>query len=111
MSKDQKQVCMFCKFWNCNYRNVPENLMTDTNGDCRFSHPRLMSIGSNTEGKEVVTRWPRTRGGDWCGRYAERRDDHVADLPSTWQHISEPTAEVIRKSAEAYGRNSRDDAA
>ena len=111
MSKDQKNICAFCKNWKAETMNFPDTHIEYVYGKCRLRAPTLIQMGGTSEGMCAETMWPSSRGGDWCGEYAERRDDHVAELPSTWQHISEPVAEVIRQSSEAYARNSKGEAA
>lgn len=100
MSIDQKKICMYCKFWNCRDMSAPEELMDSISGECRISAPRL--VGTSNE------YWPVTRGGSWCGEFVDVSDEHIRELPSTWEHISEPVGRVIEKSANAYLNGNED---
>jgi hypothetical protein len=94
MSKDQKEICLFCKWWKMNdlyaalepdddgiIYPLPEN----RGGECRFSAPSV-----RLDGKLAVGAWPQTFGRDWCSKFTERRDDHDpnADI-RPFRHISE----------------------
>ena len=79
-------------------------------GDCRLSPPQIIQVCDYPGESHALTAWPTTKGGQWCGEFEDRPDDHVTELPDSWEHISEPVGRVIEKSCDAYGRlNSADD--
>jgi len=87
MSKDQKEVCMYCKFWKCDDKHAPEEVVPMIFGSCRINPPMVMQAGSQVDYAHA-TCWPKTRGGDWCGSFEEPRPDKYASI-RPWQHISE----------------------
>ena len=91
MSKDQKQACMHCKFWRCEDRNPPEQMVPNLRGACRVSPPIVMQAGSQDTTMYGQTCWPMTKGADWCGRFEMPRDDYADIRP--WRHISEINAD------------------
>jgi hypothetical protein len=93
MSKDQKDCCTYCKFWKCTDYNVPEDLADVTFGVCRLSAPRIIQAGSLNNEAYAETRWPSCKGGDWCGEFEMRRDDHGTS--NTFRPISEIAADVV----------------
>ena len=63
MSRDQKEVCANCRWWdgNCPYG--------EGSGYCRVHAPAL----SNTP--SFLSNWPLTRGDNWCGEFTSRPGD------------------------------------
>lgn len=81
MSKDEKEICLYCKAWKfveTKHNRVSADFKI---GECRFNAPAPMG------------RWPRTAERDWCLDFIERPDDHE----STFEHISEPANRVLSK--------------
>jgi hypothetical protein len=66
MSKDQKEICLYCKAW-CIFIDPGHEGMTMGHGECRLHGPTM---------NNSVQRWPTTVGDDWCLDFVERRDDH-----------------------------------
>jgi hypothetical protein len=83
MSKDQKEICLYCKAW-CILIDPGHDGMTMGRGECRLHGPVLANY---------VQRWPTTVGDDWCLDFVERPDDHVSD--TTFEHIGDAAARVI----------------
>ena len=94
MSKDQKEACMYCKFWRCEDRNPPEGMLDYLGGACRVNPPTVMQVGSQSTDFYPKTCWPITKGGDWCGSFSMPRDDYSDIRP--WRHISEISVEVAK---------------
>ena len=83
MSKDEKEICLYCNWWNTEGRQVPTVISDYTIGkrlvgQCRLESP---AIG-----------WPETFQHDWCGKFKDRRDDHESD---NWQSIGDVANAVI----------------
>ncbi len=75
MSKDQKEVCLYCKAWQCKY---PDQTFPEASkGQCRRHAPKTHTYHLVTGGSEIKTAWPDAAGGDWCLDFVERRDDHL----------------------------------
>jgi hypothetical protein len=112
MSSDQKRICMYCRWWKMNalYGGVTASEMPVERraGECRVSPPvPVMAPARAIEGA-----WPQSFGGDWCGSFADHPDDHVAELPDSWEHISKPVERVIESTCRAYEKmNAGEDAA
>lgn len=76
MSKDQKESCMYCKFWRGEDRNPIESVLEYLHGACRVSPPIVVQAGGAGSDFYAKTAWPMTKGGDWCGRFEMPRDDY-----------------------------------
>jgi hypothetical protein len=61
MSKDEKEICLYCKAWNPTY-DVGENPRFWT-GQCRAKSPEYIATPTIESG---AAGWPKTKGGDWC---------------------------------------------
>jgi hypothetical protein len=66
MSRDQKQICLYCLAWKV------IDSHTFQFGECRKHAPKL---GQNDG--EPVPVWPPTTSEDWCLDFKERSDDHA----------------------------------
>lgn len=102
MSKDQKEICMYCRWWKMNdlYDGVTASDMPVERraGECRVSPP----VPIVAPARAVEAAWPQSFGEDWCGSFADRPDNHIAELPDTWEHISKPAMRVIENSSRAH---------
>ena len=102
MSKDQKEICMYCRWWKMIdlYDGVTASDMPVERraGECRVSPP----VPIVAPARAVEAAWPQSFGEDWCGSFADRPDNHIAELPDTWEHISKPAMRVIENSSRAY---------
>ncbi len=87
MSKDQKEICAYCRYWEPNSREAAEKYTLIANGRCRIRAPELVSHGNKDEGLYSSTAWPSVQGGDWCGEFKGRRDD--------WQSIGDAASDVM----------------
>ena len=75
MSKDEKQICLYCKWWNeSGFQYF---------GNCRVNGPLLVPGD---------LKFPQMRGIDWCGKFEDRPDDHVS---GTWESLGDAAASVI----------------
>lgn len=63
MSRDEKQTCANCKWWDI------EN-QVDEECQCRADTPKFLSDGE--------TGWPWTRPAHWCGKFTAR-DPSLSD--------------------------------
>lgn len=74
MSKDQKEICLYCKWWVFHgYRHDEnEDILKIQEGVCHRKSPDR--FGGNQCPTNTAF-WPETRGGDFCGEFQERRDD------------------------------------
>jgi len=79
MSKDEKEICLYCKWWHFYAAPGYEDLWKAQPGECRRRAP--ITDDHND------TLFPPMRGGDWCGEFEDRGD--------TWEHISRPAQRVI----------------
>ncbi len=70
MSKDQKQICTYCKWWS---PNTTTDLVA-LYGQCRVGAPIADSEGAGL--------WPTTGADDWCGKFQDH-DDRAARLLGT----------------------------
>jgi len=82
MSKDQKEICLYCKWYKAGKFSGSEL----NRGDCRLRAPI-----PNTENGQAM--WPYVGQWDFCGDFTNRPDNHE----STFEHISEPANRVISK--------------
>jgi hypothetical protein len=98
MSKDQKEICLYCKWWKMH--DLYSDIEPDEDGifyppgerrggECRVSPPAAVL----SPGRPVEGRWPEVFGGDWCGEFTGRPDDHASD--TTFEHIGDAAARVI----------------
>lgn len=99
MSKDEKEICLHCRWWNA-------ITTTGDMGTCRrYAPDRHPSDGMSS------ACWPITFPEDWCGEFTalplsdEDRNfllamqcDHQAQL-QTWEHISDPAERALAKIA------------
>lgn len=62
MSLPNKETCVGCIFWE----HQPDIYMKDGKrfGQCRHNPPVVMTA------PKILTRWPLTADGDWCGEHA-----------------------------------------
>ena len=90
---------------------TPEEIMDFARGDCRVDPPKLVQIIESSSNAYGKTAWPRTQGNHWCGKFAERPDDHVTELPDSWEHVSEPASRVIEQACEVYSASPTTDEA
>lgn len=89
MSRDQKEICLYCKAWR-EMKDMVSDLSEPVPrwepsgvGECRRHAPTL-----NVQNE----RWPSSIAEDWCLDFIERPDDHS---PYTFEHISEPAQRVV----------------
>lgn len=68
MSKDQKEICMYCKAWFWTGK-LEENLYA---GECRNCSPKTFQIGT---GADFRTKWPPVLSANWCLEFKERNND------------------------------------
>ena len=74
MSKDQKEICLYCKAWKL----VTRGAGSPSVGECRRKSP-IPTIG-----------WYSTREGDWCLDFVSHPDDHEGP-----EHISKVADRVL----------------
>jgi len=71
MSKDQKNICLYCKWWRVFNRIEKEEEMWK--GDCRRYAPRESKLVGRLDFEDIqLSRradFPWTYGGDWCGEF------------------------------------------
>ena len=104
MSMDEKQICLFCKWWKVSSKDPryepgyePDERFS---GLCRFNAPVITQWGCFSEGLSVNTSWPATFGGDFCGKFQERRDDHGDKDTGDWKSIGDIAGEFLKKRTE-----------
>ena len=91
MSRDQKEICLYCKWWHFDPSETqlrwegPEPKAHYT-GLCRRHAP----VRRGGEVLKQYGAWPMTNGGAWCGDFQERPDDH-----DSWQSIGDAATAVI----------------
>lgn len=90
MSRDQKEICGYCRYWEPNSRKDieanPSSLLIAP-GRCRLRAPELVRAGNEHTGFYSTTEWPSAEGGDWCGQFSERRDD--------WQSVGDAANQAL----------------
>ena len=72
--------CGLCRFWPqypyAEVNNIPDaGDAGNGQSDCRRYAPKAFheaTRGDYPSPMEVVSRWPRTRSGDWCGEFEPR---------------------------------------
>ena len=87
MSKDEKQICLYCKWWKT-------HTFARTNGNCYYSPPVVLQMGSSETGYRAETFHPDARASNFCSKFEDRPDDHVSD---TWQSIGDAASAVVDK--------------
>ena len=89
MSKDEKEICLYCKFWVLEgFRHTDEGFLMQQEGDCRRKSP-------DRKGGELspnAPAWPVMRGGGFCGEFKGHPDDHDSD---NWQSIGDAANAVV----------------
>lgn len=104
MSTDEKQICLFCKWWKVEdfLLDQGEEANDTHQGQCRLSAPVLTQWTSSLHsgGIEARTMWPKTYGGDFCGKFQERRDDHGEKDTGDWKSIGDIAGEFLKKRTE-----------
>src|SRR4030095_7219955 len=100
MSRDQKEICLNCKFWHCQYAKIMkdegQDALRSLTGDCRISRPVLTQWGSYNEGLSSSTAWPQTKGGYWCGEFAPHPPLYEEDKRFL-EAINAPAAKLERE--------------
>jgi len=90
MSKDEKEICLYCKWWR---PNAPgEYIREDTRGICHLTPPAVIQAGDAVSGFHGVSVFATSRADSFCSKFENRPDDHD---PDTWEHISRPAQRVI----------------
>lgn len=87
MSKDEKEICLYCKWWVQDRITNPQGGMEFVGtpcgtGDCRGACP----VGGSG--------WYKTSRYDWCLNFTNRPDDHES---STFEPIAKPAERVLEK--------------
>ncbi len=87
--------CFNCRFYSPEEYGSPiyefETLINEPEegreGICRFNPPVLGELLTDHRGEEFrhYGEWPKTRAGQWCGRF-ERRDEPVNKTPVAANH-------------------------
>ena len=92
MSKDEKEICLYCRWWKLNdlYEDITDEELPYQRraGECRVSAP----VAIIAPRCAVEAAWPQSFGEDWCGKFQDRRDDHESD---NWQSIGDAANAVI----------------
>ena len=103
MSKDQKEICLYCKWWQMNdcYDREDDDLeiypvLEHRAGVCRINPPIPVLVpAAPTKGV-----WPEVWGGDFCGQFQNRPDDHEGP-----EHISKVAGRVVSKLSVSDGED------
>lgn len=74
MSKDQKNICLYCKWW----LEFSKSDKGKDGGMCRRYAPKGMVV-IEASWKTSDPDWPWTYEDDWCGEFENRRDDTEQD--------------------------------
>lgn len=88
MSRDEKRICQYCKWWRQNFESG-ELPAENYAGECRVDSPVVILAPR----RAAEAAWPETFGHDWCGKF-EFRDDRAARLLGT-RYGKEPEAADI----------------
>ena len=89
MSRDQKEICLYCKWWVLEgFKNDSEELVKRQVGECHRYGPARR--GGEHYHLMNDPEWVRTHGGDFCGEFKNRPDDH-----DSWQSIGDAATAVI----------------
>lgn len=100
MSRDEKEICLYCRWWKPLYYLAPgDEAHRSSPGECRVASPVLMQWGSLSVGLESKTSWPRTNGGDFCGEFTSHRDDHPKSFDS-WTTLGDAAKGIVGKISE-----------
>lgn len=102
MSIDEKEICLYCRRWKpLDAMLLPgEEVNTATPGECRTRSPVVAQWGSYSEGLDSGTRWPRTKGGDFCGEFTGRPVDHGHKSFDSWTSIGDAANAALITAAE-----------
>jgi hypothetical protein len=65
MSKDQKEICLYCKAWCPIYKFGDDPLKW--NGECRMESPHATAL------------FPQMRGMGWCLKFVSHPDDQEGE--------------------------------
>lgn len=71
MSKDEKEICLYCKWWSSKAK-PDEKYALISDGRCCLRAPQNFQKGDQQDGFFVRTEWVTTQGGDFCGEFKER---------------------------------------
>ena len=83
MSKDEKQICAYCRYWDFGIptSSIPADVLMVREGSCCYRAPVSYP---------ETPKFPPMRGSGWCGEFKGHDDDHDpnADI-RPWQQIGE----------------------
>lgn len=77
MSRDEKQICLHCRFWYFFTKPASQDLWPMQPGECRRRAPKLVDWTEDS--------FPPMRGGSWCGEFEKRRDDKESENRKTFR--------------------------
>lgn len=94
MSKDQKKICLYCKWWTVHemYSDSDDIPPEGLPGICNYNPPVVVQFTSMTGAMDHRTVLPNARGGWFCSKFQNRSDDHEGP-----EHISKVADRVLER--------------
>lgn len=76
MSKDQKEICLYCKWWFPEPSVLKDHVCERTPGKCRFNPPAVVQCGDASGGFYGAGMHPSSMADSFCSKFEDHPDDH-----------------------------------